>query len=344
MNINKLKQILRQKNIQLALLFNINNDYDKNMYYFSEYKGLGCLVVPGKKQAFLIVPEMEYERAKKTSKIKIYKWKKGKRLFETLNEILKKNKIKPEIIGISYENFTLSANKSLKKHIKKIKTKDISNDFLELRKIKTRNEINIMKKSCRIADNILKKCLNSFHKFKTEKDVEIFLHSETIKQGCELAFPTIVASGSSGSMAHYEPGNINLKKGFCVIDFGVKYQGYHSDITRTIYIGAPSKEEKETYNLLLNVQENIIKNIRVNKKCMSSYEETLSLLGKYSDKFTHGLGHGIGLQIHELPNLTAKSENIFKNNMIFTVEPGVYFENKYGIRIEDDILIKVIKR
>ena len=125
---------------------------------------------------------------------------------------------------------------------------------------KSEKEIKIIKKSCTIASGILKKCINNFSKFSTEKDVETFLHTETIKNGCELAFPTIVASGKGGSMPHYEPKNVKLRKGFCVIDFGVKYEGYCSDITRTIYLGKPSVQEKKIYDIKILGRQVLYKN------------------------------------------------------------------------------------
>lgn len=341
MSITKLKQKLREKNIELALFYNIDaENYNKNMYYFSGYKGIGCLIILEKKPAFLIVPLMEYERASKSGKLKVFKWEKGKRLFEQLKETLKNKKIIPKRVGIVYRDFSYDVYKSLRKFIRKVKIQDIENFCLDLRTQKTDEEIKIIKRCCSIGAEILAKCINNFNKFKTEKDVEIFLHSETIKMGCELAFPPIVASGKAGSMAHYIPRNIKLRKGFCVIDFGVRYGGYNSDITRTLYLGNPSEKEKKMYNLLLNVQSDLIKKIKVNKKCSELYEETNILLKEYSENFIHGLGHGLGLDIHELPNLKSLSKERFKNNMVFTVEPGIYFENKFGIRIEDDILIK----
>ncbi len=149
-----------------------------------------------------------------------------------------------------------------------------------------------------------------------------------------------MASGKAGSIPHHEPKKIKLRKGFCVIDFGVKYEGYCSDITRTIYLGLPTEKEIKIYNRLLGIQRKIIENIKPGKKCNEAYLETITLLDEYSENFTHGLGHGIGLNIHELPNLKSDSDETFKNNMIFTIEPGIYFENKFGIRIEDDVLIR----
>ncbi len=141
-------------------------------------------------------------------------------------------------------------------------------------------------------------------------------------------------------MPHHEPMNIKIKKGFCVIDFGVKYKGYCSDITRTIYVGKPSKKEQQIYNTLLNIQKNTINQIIQNKKCPELYNFVNESLGKYKKYFTHGLGHGVGVEIHEMPNLTLNSRDKIKNNMIFTIEPGIYFPRKFGIRIEDTILFK----
>ena len=161
---------------------------------------------------------------------------------------------------------------------------------------------------------------------------------EVKNKGCGLAFPTIVASGKNSSKAHHQTENTKLKKGFCVIDFGIRYKNYCTDTTRTIYLGKPSKKEIKLYNLLLNIQKNIIKKIKLNEKCSELFKEANKNLGKYAKYFTHGLGHGFGIKIHELPNLTEKSMDRIKENSVFTIEPGIYSKNS-GIRIEDDILV-----
>ena len=158
--------------------------------------------------------------------------------------------------------------------------------------------------------------------------------------GLELSFNPIVASGKNASMPHYAPAAKKIMKGFCVIDFGVKYKGYCSDITRTVYVGKPSKKEKEIFNMLLTIQKNAINKIKSSKKCSELYDFVNNSLGKYKSNFTHGLGHGVGVEIHELPNLTLNSKDRIKNNMVFTIEPGIYFPKRFGIRIEDTVLFK----
>jgi Xaa-Pro aminopeptidase len=164
--------------------------------------------------------------------------------------------------------------------------------------------------------------------------VKNFLENETRKKGYELAFNPIVASGKNSSLPHYNAENIKLRKGFCVIDFGVKYKSYCSDITRTFYIGKPTKKEIEEYEKVLFVQEKCIKMIKQGTKAEKPY-----LFAKKELKnMIHGLGHGVGVEIHESPNLLEGSKDILLKNMVFTIEPGNY--NKYGIRIEDTVLLK----
>ena len=141
-------------------------------------------------------------------------------------------------------------------------------------------------------------------------------------------------------MPHYEPRNTKLKKGFCMIDFGVKYKGYCTDITRTVYLGSPCDKEKQVYNFLLDIQNGIIKEIKINDSCSKIYGNCLKSMKNYSKYFIHGLGHGIGVEIHELPNLTLNSKDKITENMVFTIEPGIYIPKLFGIRIEDTTLMK----
>ena len=340
MRINEFKKILNGKNTDLALFYNSDSSrFNPNMLYFSGYKGIGALAIPKNKTPFLIVPEMEFEKAKKSIVKKIYSMEK-KKFFESICKIIKKNKLKTKNIAIDKNNFTLNSYKYFRKQFKKLKTKDISLDCLKLRQIKTDKEIQSIKKSCYYADKIIQKAIKNFNSFKTESEIAAFLEYETKKLGLETSFNPIVASGSNGSMPHYEPSNIKIKKGFCVIDFGVKYKGYCSDMTRTIYVGNPSKNEKETYNMLLGIQENAINQIKNNKKCSELYDFVNKSLGKYKKNFLHGLGHGVGVEIHELPNLTLNSKDGIRNNMVFTIEPGIYFPKRFGIRIEDTVMFR----
>ena len=340
MKINELQSILGRKRSDMALFCNTDiTKVNPNMVYFSGYTGIGALIIPRKQPPFLVTPQMEIEKARKSMIKKVYSMEK-KRFFNTIYGIIKKKNIKTKNIAIDNNNFTLYYYKVFKKQFKKIKSKDIAKDCLRLRAIKTEKEVQFLKISCNYADKIIQKAIKNFKSFRTESEVAAFLEYEAKKQGLEMAFSPIVASGSNGSMPHHEPKNTKIKKGFCVIDFGVKYKGYCSDITRTIYIGKPSQKEKEIYNFLLNIQKNTIKEIKQDKKCSELYDFVNKELGKYKKYFIHGLGHGVGVEIHELPNLTLNSKDRIQNSMVFTIEPGIYFPKKFGIRIEDTVLFK----
>lgn len=339
MKIRELKGILEKNRLDAALFYSIGMNPDPNMVYFSQYYGAGALIVPKKQSPFLIVPEMEYERAKKSMIKKVYRMDK-KKFFESIALMLEKNRIKMKNIGIDKSAFTLSAYRNFKKYFKNAKTRDLALDCLRLRETKTKEEINTIRKAFNYADNIVNKAMENFKKFKTESEAAAFLEYEAKKLGLEMSFPPIVASGKNASMPHHMPKNMKLQKGFCVIDFGIKYKGYCTDITRTIYIGKPTKKERQIYDFLLNIQKNIIKNIKINDNCNKIYENCVKGLGKYSKYFTHGLGHGVGIEIHELPNLTLNSKDKIQKNTVFTIEPGIYMPNKSGIRIEDTILME----
>lgn len=340
MKLNGFRGILEGKKADFAVFYNSDpSKYSPNMFYFSGYRGIGALIVPRNKQPFLVVPEMEFEKAKKSMVKKVYSMEK-KRFFESICEIARKRKLKSRRIAIDKNNFTLNSYRHFKKSFKRAKTTDISVDCLKLREIKTEKEVQILKKSCSYADRIIQKAIKNFMDFRTESQAAAFLEHEAKKSGLELSFSPIVASGSNGSIPHHEPSNVKIKNGFCVIDFGVKYKGYCSDITRTIYVGKPSKKEMEIYEMMSAIQKNAVNEAKINKECHEPYDFVNKSLGKYKNNFTHGLGHGVGVEIHELPNLTLSSKDRIKNNMVFTVEPGIYFPKKFGIRIEDTILFK----
>lgn len=324
MKIKELQKEIRKQKISYCVLLR----EDDNIHYLTGYKDAFCLIVPAKRPAYVLSPEIDYERCKKESSVRTIKWKKGNRLFEEI-----KKREKGKTIGINFDKITINEQKAMRK-ILKCRSKDISKELTILRRTKTKKEIEIYKKGCMITSRIIKEMLKRFKKFKTELDVADFLRSQTEKYD-GMSFGSIVASGKKSSMPHSTPEKTRIKKGFCVIDFGIIYKGYCTDITRTIYIGKPSKKEIDEYNKVLKVQEECIKMVEKGAKVKDLYEHAYSILGK---PFNHGLGHGIGVYVHEFPNISSGSNERIEKGMIFTIEPGVYYPDKFGIRIEDDVL------
>lgn len=193
--------------------------------------------------------------------------------------------------------------------------------------------------SCNITSKIMKNLLNNFSNlnFRSELDIHNYLKEQAKKYNCKLAFKPCIATGKNSSKVHHRATKTKLKQGFLLIDFGVKYNGYCSDITRMLYLGKPTKKELKLYNLLLKTQKSSIKKISHKLKYKELDLYSRKLLKKYKKHYLHTLGHGLGKKIHQAPKISPKNQRFIKNNTFFTIEPGIYFKNKFGIRVEDTV-------
>ncbi|MBN1156589.1 aminopeptidase P family protein, partial [Candidatus Woesearchaeota archaeon] len=246
MRLKQLSQELRKRKIDAAFFLSTDTNIDKSVLYFSGAETESSMFVKNGK-ATLFVKSLELENARKRSTIKAMTWK------GDFFKFLRKRMGNVRVMGINKESLSLNAYRKLRKAFPKTKFRDVSKLVKNLREIKTKEEIIIMKKAARIGDKIFSKLIKKIKNFKTEKQVMKFIIEETRKSGCEPSFPPIVASGNS-AVPHNEATG-KLKKGFCFIDFGVKFRGYCSDMTRTIFIGKLKENDTEIYNLVLKAQE-----------------------------------------------------------------------------------------
>jgi Xaa-Pro aminopeptidase len=332
MKIKELQEILVSKGLDYGIFFNTSmTKKDSFVTYFSGLDiELVFVIIPKKGIPFVVISNLELGRAKKLSKIKkIFSFEKD--LFGLLKEKLGVNKK----IGINNFSVTIHESKLLKKHLK-VKLVDISEEIKNLRECKTDEEINTISKAAKVGDEVFRLTLQNFKNFKTELDIKNFMDDNIRKRGFEPSFETIINSGSNASYGHYSTTNEKLKKGFCIIDFGVKMDNYCSDITRTVYIGKISDKEIETYGKILEVQKKTIEKVKVGMKYHDLDKISRDVIGK---NLIHGLGHGLGLDVHEEPRIGPNSKDKIKLGHVFTVEPGEYIAGKYGIRIEDDVAI-----
>jgi Xaa-Pro aminopeptidase len=336
MRLREFQKTLAKNRIGLALFFSLDGENtDPNLVYFTQYTGFGALAITPKK-AVLVVPLAEKGRARRTSRIRVAATK--EKLVKTVKQMIMS---RPRKIGIDKNRTSVNFYRRLRKELKG-RYVDISAECLRLRTRKTKEEIAIIRKACSIADGIMHKTLWNFRHFRTEAEVAAFMANETAKLGLCTAFKTIVASGSNACEAHHEPENGPLRNGFCVIDFGVRYKGYCSDISRTIYLGMPTPKETGLYHKVLEVQQRLIKECRAGRSFIAINKKAHELFGKHSKNFTHLIGHGIGTEIHENPNpkqTPRRPVTRLLAGSVITIEPGIYFDKRLGIRIEDDILI-----
>ena len=209
------------------------------------------------------------------------------------------------------------------------------------RMIKDAEEIENIKHACKITDECFSHLKTFIKKGRTEKEIALEIEKYFRLNGADgLAFDTIVASGPNSSMPHAIPTDRQIQTGDVVlIDFGCKYNGYCSDMTRTVFIDAIPEEAKPIYDLVLKNQLNVIKELKdgVNARLLSKMVETDFKVNGHD--LLHALGHSLGLEIHENPNLSTRCDFLLKENMIVTNEPGIYIPGRFGVRIEDTMLI-----
>ena len=216
--------------------------------------------------------------------------------------------------------------------------------FVEgLRMIKDEAEIAAIRKACSISDQAFRDALDFIKPGKTEIEIANFLDFRMRELGASgLSFDTILASGINSSKPHAHPMHKPVELGEAItMDFGCLYDHYVSDMTRTIYLGHVSDEQAEIYNTVLKANQALIDQAKAGLgfRDFDKIPRDIIIEAGSGDYFTHGIGHGIGLDIHEEPYFSQTSTETIKTGMALTDEPGIYIEGKYGVRIEDDILI-----
>ena len=319
-----------------------------NVTYFSGFRGDSTALLVGRNFRRLITDGRYMEQA--------IRYAKNFTLVEQIDGLWKKIVEEIKILGckrVAIEGtvMTVAEHAYLKKELANVEFKSVELDTL--RQVKDAAEIAHIRRACQIADDAFAQILDIIKPNVREIDVAAELEYLMRKLGSErAAFTTIVASGWRGSLPHGEATDKKIQSGELVtLDFGATFGGYLSDITRTICVGKASIEQRRAYNAVLDAQLyglEIITAGKSGKEIDAAVREQLQNFGfgKYrtengdKDYFVHGLGHGVGLEIHEEPRLSklSKCESLLPN-MIVTDEPGIYLENFGGVRIEDTVLV-----
>ena len=226
---------------------------------------------------------------------------------------------------------------------KGIAVEDLPGVCAELQRIKTPKEIENIRTAQSITDAAFLHILTVLRKGMTEVEVAAELEYFMRKNGADgTAFETIAVSGPKSSLPHGVPGNVVLtENAFLTMDYGARYNGYCSDMTRTVVIGKANGEMKTVYETVKAAQAAAIKALRPGATGISVDKAARDVIEKagYGKAFTHSTGHSLGLEIHEAPNSSFRSENVFVPNQLQTSEPGIYLEGRFGVRIEDLLLV-----
>lgn len=334
--INKLQEFL--KNSHEAILIHS----PENRRYFTDFPSSDGYLVVTKNDAVLFTDSRYIEAAQKG--INFCRAQLLTRLSTEVKIFFEENRI--EKVYMETERLSVSLLSQFKKIFSPIKispSNKLENTINNMRSVKEIYEIECIKKAQQIAEDAFEHILSFIRPGVTEKRIALELDFYMLSHGAEaLSFETIAVTGKKTSMPHGVPDDTVVEIGdFVTMDFGAVYKGYHSDMTRTVAVGNISEEQKEIYNIVLKAQKTALSVLKKGLPCSEADKAARDIItdAGYGDYFGHGTGHGVGIEIHELPNLSPRSDAILEVGNVVTVEPGIYIPNKFGVRIEDMALI-----
>lgn len=316
---------------------------DVNRRYFCGMKSSAGIILALREKAYLLIDFRYIEKAREiVTDCEVILLENA---TKQLSELFEKHCVSK--VAIESETMTVAELRSYEKRFDGVEF--VSDDMLskavtEIRMVKSDEEIAKIQEAQSIAERALTKLIETdIHEGVSERELAIKLNNYMLCDGAEdISFDTIVLFGENTSLPHGVPTDRKLRRGeFILIDFGAVYEGYHSDMTRTLCFGEPSQEMTEIYNIVLEAQKIGIENAVAGcKGCEldKSARDYISEKG-YGDEFGHSLGHGVGMEIHESPNASTRSETVFSDGMVVTIEPGIYIAGKFGVRIEDFVVI-----
>lgn len=337
MKIEAIKAALTQDTESILILSNIN------ITYFTNFIGAIALLIPKNGEKILYVSPVNYEQAKAEAKCcQIELLKRGENLFEKIvRQANPQENSKLAVDSINIENY-----KALVKVVDGENKLQLAGNLIkDLRATKTPQEIELIKQACKLADLGIQAACEVLRPGITDLEIAAEVEYSMRKNGSSgTAFDTIIASGKNSVYPHGSCQSRIVENGdFVTIDLGATVDNYRSDITRTFVISKPSMRQQQIYDVVKNAQDaafNLIKpNINA-KEIDFAAREVINRAG-FGDCFCHNLGHGVGLEVHEAPTLSPESKDILLENMIVTVEPGIYIPDFGGARIEDTVLITV---
>lgn len=314
----------------------------ENRRYFTSFPSSDGYLLVNQNRAVFITDGRYIEAAEKSAKnCEIYL---QKRIFPQISEILKEMNCGHLLVEAS--RMTLDFYNSLKGSAKNIKIHtDTSLDSMinAFRSVKTNDELECIKAAQKITDDAFSHICTFIKEGVTEREIGLELDFYMLSHGGEaLSFETIAVSGENTSMPHGVPSERRVQNGdFITMDFGTVVGGYHSDMTRTVALGFATDEMKKVYETVKNAQITCINGVRAGLTGIESDALARNIIENsgYGEYFTHGTGHGVGIEIHEFPNLNKANDVPLIPGQIVTVEPGIYIPNKFGVRIEDMVLI-----
>lgn len=342
--INKFRELIREKGLDFVMITS-----EPNMFYFSGYSAISLerlvalLIRVDEDQVFLIVPKLEETRAQEKCRLKDFElisYSDQENPVEILEKIIYRG---GDQASVGVEEMTpLRHIYPLVNRHPGTRLSMIDETIYSLREIKESVEIETLKRAAEINCRVLSEAIRNVKEGVSEKSLVMHVKNYACEEGADEVSFALIQSGRNSAMPHQEStGKIIQRGDIVVLDVGIRYQGYFSDLTRTVVCGSPSNIQVEIFNIVLRAQEAALGIIREGIRAEEvdrAARGTIESSG-YGEFFIHRTGHGIGLEVHEPPYIKAGNLSLLKSGMVFTVEPGVYLPNQFGVRIEDNVVV-----
>lgn len=327
----------------------VSNFY--NVFYLSGFKTL----TTNEREAFLMVTKnnvylfTDERYVDKDSKLRITDYELRIKLIEphkglltNIQEVVEAEKFKS--VGFEAEDLRFFEYEGFKNRMPNINWISTQRLIVAIREIKDNKEVEKVKEACVITDQCLVELSKIISLGKTEKQIVFEIEMWIKKKGSDLAFDPIVAVDENSAVPHYntKTGRGVIKNGSVIlIDFGVKHEDYLSDVTRMFFIGKPKDDVMKAYKVLQGAQEKTVEEVKKISSLSSVDEYCRRIITeeKYPT-YPHSTGHGVGLEIHEYPKVSFNSDDLKKDGQVVTIEPGIYFTGKWGMRVEDTVVVE----
>lgn len=333
-----LDNILEEEQLDAVL---VSNPY--NVRYLSRFSGDTAYLYISRKRKVLMTDSRYTTWAKSEADgFEIYQISREMPYGKKVRELLEEENLR--VIGFENKHMIYSDVMRFKKESPQAVWKELDNRLDSLRQIKDAQELSKIRQAEAIGDVAFEHIIRELNVGMTEQEAAWEIESAMRKAGADgLSFDTIAVFGERTAMPHAVPGKRKLMCGdFVVMDFGCIYEGYCSDMTRTVVMGQADMQQKKIYNIVLKAQLRALSYIRSGIAACDVDEAARKIIrdAGYGEYFGHGLGHSVGLYIHESPALSPADTTVLRENMTQTVEPGIYIPDFGGVRIEDLVVVK----
>ncbi len=333
---NKVIEFLENKNMEGFFI-----SKPQNVRYISNYTSEDAyLFITRNEKYFLTDPRYTEQAELECPSYTIINWReRGSSVAVAIKSIIEESKLK----SFCFEGDFINYNIYEELNTIKADCLAVTGVIEEFRSVKTEAEIHNLRVACQIADRAFDRIIKDIRVGVTEKELASKLSHYMVMEGADTKpYGNILISGARTSLLHGIPSNKSIEYGdFVLMDYGCGYNGYLSDMTRTVVVGKATPEQKRVYSLEIQMVEDAKKAMLPGAKATDVYEASIQAIKdtEYFKYHYNGIGHGIGLFVHEIPFMGPRSREILKKNNVITIEPGIYIPNWGGVRIEDQMLI-----